>query len=337
MQEIPLEPYASLATAGAGKIAAFNVGADGHLYLALAEGPLDYLSVTTGGAGFPITTPAIPKLPDLPSRRRGCPPDCDRVRRAVQYSPRPALARRSHPAGLRAQQPPPDGVEQNGRLYSTDGIFVRGLTLGDGIQDVAVTPDGLIWTSYFDEGVFGNSGRDQSPCQSGLAAWWQDASCAYEFAPVDGLGHICDCYAMNACGNDIWVSYYTKFPLVHIRNGSIVRHLKIPVAGSDAFAIAGKYALFRGGYSRRNEYHLLTLPESEPAFLRSKFTLRDPDGALINAERAAGRGDTLFLLRGLDVFKITVGQAWKASLLAPAGCEAIKSPARKTGPGFSNS
>ncbi|WP_176444820.1 hypothetical protein [Paenibacillus herberti] len=37
----------------------------------------------------------------------------------------------------------------------------REFLLGDGIQSVQVTDKGIIWTSYFDEGVFGNNGWDK--------------------------------------------------------------------------------------------------------------------------------------------------------------------------------
>ncbi|RYD53854.1 MAG: hypothetical protein EOP83_22815 [Verrucomicrobiaceae bacterium] len=110
-----------------------------------------------------------------------------------------------------------DGADENGRLYHTDGRFLRGVTLGDGIQDVAVTPDGLIWTSYFDEGVFGGLGRRATLESSGLVAWRPDGTVAYTYEPPNGLGGISDCYAMNACGNDVWIYYYTDFPLVLIR------------------------------------------------------------------------------------------------------------------------
>jgi hypothetical protein len=72
-----------------------------------------------------------------------------------------------------------EGADKNGRLYHVDGRFLRGMTLGDGIQDVAVTPDGLIWTSYFDEGVFGNFDWSEPLGSSGLIAWRPDGTVAY--------------------------------------------------------------------------------------------------------------------------------------------------------------
>jgi len=52
----------------------------------------------------------------------------------------------------------PDDFEKNGRIDTRDGEFLREILLGDGIQTVQAMSSGVIWTSYFDEGVFGNYG-----------------------------------------------------------------------------------------------------------------------------------------------------------------------------------
>ncbi len=52
----------------------------------------------------------------------------------------------------------PEGPEANAVVYDRDGRELRRFLLGDGINDVRTTPDGTIWVSYFDEGVFGNFG-----------------------------------------------------------------------------------------------------------------------------------------------------------------------------------
>ena len=180
--------------------------------------------------------------------------------------------------------------------------------MGDGIQGVAVTPEGLIWTSYFDEGVFGNFGWSDPLGCNGLVAWRQDGTAAYAYEPPDGIERVCDCYAMNADGNDIWICYDYDFPLVQIRNGQVEAHWQIPVHGADAFAISGNQALFRGGYGNQDCYHLLNLADPL-AVEKSRFQLRDRQGEPIKAQRVAGRGDTLFLIRERDIFNLTVDDA----------------------------
>ena len=61
--------------------------------------------------------------------------------------------------------------DKNGRIYTNKGKFVRDILLGDGIQTVQATSEGVIWTSYFDEGIFGNYGWDNPLGSSGLVAW----------------------------------------------------------------------------------------------------------------------------------------------------------------------
>ena len=49
------------------------------------------------------------------------------------------------------------GGELNGRVFDEDGKFKQAYHLGDGIESMQTTSEGMIWTSFFDEGVFGNS------------------------------------------------------------------------------------------------------------------------------------------------------------------------------------
>lgn len=180
--------------------------------------------------------------------------------------------------------------------------------MGDGIGNLAVTPEGTIWTGYFDEGVFGNFGWSQPLGSSGLVAWREDGTKRYEFQPPEGLGHICDCYAMNARGEDLWIYYDADFPLVRIRDYQVAQHWEIPISGSGAFAISGDHALFIGDYEDRNQYHLLELSGPRAAILAS-FKLRDRSGSIVDADRVAGRGENLFVLRGRKVFKSSVAEA----------------------------
>lgn len=306
MKSISLEPWVRLEDDGAGKIVAFGAGADGLPYILKATEPLDYRS--KDGCSLVIR----PKKPQSYKIYRVEP---GRVGLAATIV--------NEPYNIHDIQPVGEGQfllvcarchyyekypEQNGRLYTSDGKLVRRLTLGDGIQDVQVAPDGLIWTSYFDEGVFGNYGWSHPLGASGLVAWSQEGTKVFEFEPGD-LEQIIDCYALNVSGNDVWIYYYTGFPLVQIRDRQIVAAWALPIAGTDAFAVDDSYALFRGGYDGQDRYELLELTKDGAACV-SQIEFRDPKGEVITAQRAVGRGDSIFLLRGNEVFAVSVLEAF---------------------------
>ncbi|WP_440117757.1 hypothetical protein [Paenibacillus sp. QZ-Y1] len=79
-----------------------------------------------------------------------------------------------------------------------DGNTIREFLLGDGIQSVQVTKNGTIWTSYFDEGVFGNNGWSNPIGSQGLVAWDEHGNKLYE----DHAADIADCYALNVVNEE---------------------------------------------------------------------------------------------------------------------------------------
>jgi hypothetical protein len=88
--------------------------------------------------------------------------------------------------------------------------------MGDGINSVQTTDEGMIWTSYFDEGVFGNYRWNQPMGASGLNCFDSAGRILWEFKPPAGFDSICDCYSLNVANNAVWTCYYTDFPLVKI-------------------------------------------------------------------------------------------------------------------------
>lgn len=309
MLELPVEPYASLPDTDTGTIVAFDIGADGHPYLLTASRPVEYVNEVPGGAIFPQIRPKAPQRYHIYRLESGQP----RLLMTVEdeafniHAVQPLGEDRFLLACARSQYRD-EGADQNGRIYHSSGQFSKGVILGDGIGNLAVKPEGIIWAGYFDEGVFGNFGWSQPLGSSGLVAWREDGTKLYEFQPPEGLDHICDCYAVNACGEDLWICYDTDFPLVRIRDYQVVQHWEIPISGSGAFAISGDHALFSGDYEDRNQYHLLELSGPRAA-IRASFKLHDRDGAIVDADRVAERGENLFVLRGREVFKIGVAEA----------------------------
>jgi hypothetical protein len=168
-----LAPVADLAPFLAeGELVAFNAGPDGQVYAVIALKPLDYRIETSNRVSFAKTTPDEPQTYRVVVFRDGS------VTRDIQIS--------DERFNIHDVQPLPkdelllvccrslyrgrDNFDKNGRVYSSTGVFVRELLLGDGIQAVQATSAGIVWTSFFDEGVFGNFGWENPVGSSGLIA-----------------------------------------------------------------------------------------------------------------------------------------------------------------------
>jgi hypothetical protein len=192
------------------------------------------------------------------------------------------------------------------------------MLLGDGIETVQTTSRGVIWTSYFDEGVFGNFGWRDPVGSSGLVAWGPDGTKKYEFQPADGLETICDCYALNVeSDTDTWLYYYTEFPLVRLHDYTVKDIWKIPTGGSHAFAVQDGYALFRGDNRSRDVYRLYKLDSGRTPLLISTITLRGPNERELHAEYAVGRGDSLHLVVGDELYRLDITTAMKHAGVKP--------------------
>lgn len=102
-------------------------------------------------------------------------------------------------------------------IYDRRGSHVlRTLDLGDASEEIQTTPDGRIWVSYFDEGVFGNGIGNE-----GLVCFDSNGHPIFKYATFANradLPHISDCYSLNVASDAVWVCYYTDFPLVCLRN-----------------------------------------------------------------------------------------------------------------------
>ena len=109
-----------------------------------------------------------------------------------------------------------------GNVHDASGRFPRSIDLGDAIEDLQTTPNGKIWASYFDEGVFGGGiGKQGAVCfdANGNLEFKYN-----EFAEEKGLPFISDCYAMNVdASGDVWLNYYTDFPLVRLHECTLAR------------------------------------------------------------------------------------------------------------------
>ncbi|MBY0572261.1 MAG: hypothetical protein K2P84_01155 [Undibacterium sp.] len=193
--------------------------------------------------------------------------------------------------------------DRNGRIYNSDGNLVENILLGDGIQDVQTSKDGTIWTSYFDEGVFGNHGWRAPIGAAGLRAWTEKGETCYEYSPMEKLDHIVDCYAINVSSDQTtWAYYYTDFPLVKIENKVIVDYWMMPVSGSSHFAIFKNFALLTGGYRTSLSLNLVHLLPDHKA--KTLLTLK-----ISNIDRPSAitcRGKSIFILEKSSVYLISL-------------------------------
>ena len=306
-------PLASLASLiGQGNLVAFDVGPDGVVYLVAALGPLDYR--TDDGPDrptFPKTVPDKPQSYRVIGLSRGQ-PVLDVLIEGERFNIHHVqplrdelllVCSRSHFKG-------PGDAEKNGRIYTLGGKFAREILLGDGIQSVQATSKGVIWTSYFDEGIFGNYGWNDPIGAAGLVAWDSAGNKLYEFEPAPGMDRICDCYALNVQSEeDVWLYYYTDFPLVRLHRRRIAAVWKMPEAGSDAFALAEQHVLFRGGYDDRDTYQIYSLEQGGTPALVGRIELIGPSGRKIVAHRVVGRGDTIYLIDNESLYRVDVQTA----------------------------
>jgi hypothetical protein len=298
-RSIRLSPVTSLfPVIGNGELVAFNVGPDAVTYLVVALRSLDYRIEQPGRPGFVKTVAEQPQNYRVVGLS-GPQTVLDIVIEEERFNIHDVqpLSDELLLVCARSYYRGPDDFEKNGRVYTRDGKFAREMLLGDGIQSVQTTSGGMIWTSYFDEGVFGNYGWECPVGASGLVAWDSAGIKVYEFQPRDGLDSICDCYALNVeSEEDVWLYYYTEFPLVRLRRRKIESIWKMPLGGSGAFAISGGHALFRGEYKDWDTYQLFSLGTDGKPELVAKIELLDKNGNKLVAERVVGRADAIHLV-----------------------------------------
>src|SRR5260370_20638010 len=153
------EPLADFGPALAGWEApsAFGVGYDGAVYAVARRPSSEALTEERGGAIFSKSVLVDPADYVMLRSDRG-------QLRTVEVRGVPVVVSFVQPfpggfllAGARCHWRPA-GPEENAMLVDWKGMVERTFTIGDGVQDVRTAPEGDLWVSYFDEGVFGNYG-----------------------------------------------------------------------------------------------------------------------------------------------------------------------------------
>lgn len=284
----------------------FNVGPDGEVYVLLAVEKMDYRTEAGGGASFAKIVPDSPQQYRVLVFRKG-ELELDLAIHGERFNIHTIqpLGNDLLLACSRSRYRGANDFDLNARVYSRDGTFQREFLLGDGLETVQTTGRGEIWASYFDEGVFGNYGWKDPAGAAGLVAWNDLGEKVYEYEPDGQLGAIVDCYALNvASAEDVWCCYYTHFPLVHLHKQRIAATWNVPVSGSQAFAVAGEYVLFSGGYNRRDLFHLVRLAPDGTSKLMDEFAMIGYDGNAVKPAITVGRGAVLYVLSDEVLYEI---------------------------------
>jgi hypothetical protein len=188
-------------------------------------------------------------------------------------------------------------------LYNRSGHFVTSLDLGDASEDLQTTPDGRIWVSYFDEGVFGGSISSEGfICfdRSGVPVFRYA-----KFAEQNNLPFISDCYAINvSVSGDVWLSYYTDFPLVHLRNLNLEQVWRDFGSMGNGFAIRDGASFF----TRESQLMSRSLESDHEEIV---VDARDETGSVLVPIAVphlgfAGRGSNLVVNTGKAIFGLTL-------------------------------
>jgi hypothetical protein len=183
-----------------------------------------------------------------------------------------------------------DEEDRNAHVYEADGTPAYSFHAGDGIADVQATERGSVWVSYFDEGVFGYTPLGQA----GLVCLDQGGRPIFR---LTGLGDpvvksMADCYALNVCSDrEVWLYFYTDFPLVRLLDKTIGGHWAMSVHGSHAFAVDGDRVLLAGSYKERESLFLGRLD----TLVFQEFTPVDEQEQPLRTFRAFGRRHRLYL------------------------------------------
>ena len=150
------------------------------------------------------------------------------------------------------------------------------LILGDASNQIQTTENGHIWVSYFDEGVFGNGiGKE------GLVCFDSEGHARFkyaEFADKFNLPSIDDCYALNVDKNEVWVCYYSDFPLVHLKDFELAGLWK-DWASTSALAIRDQLIVYLPAY--KNAHLVARTLDSDT---ETNWELITPEGESLSAQ-----------------------------------------------------
>jgi hypothetical protein len=194
--------------------------------------------------------------------------------------------------------------EHNAFIYGSQGQLIRSFPVGDAVASAQASRAGnRIWVSYFDEG-FGEPFSEE-----GVMSFETDGAPAFRFLsdvvnrPPYFVPQIFDCYAMNvAADNDVWLYYYTEFPLVRLHQGH-VKHVweNLPFSGSHAFSVTDDRVLFSGGYNEADRLYIVPLYQ-RPENTETIVPVDANGDTIIATHHLFARDSRMYFLRENDLF-----------------------------------
>lgn len=134
-----------------------------------------------------------------------------------------------------------DRTTRNAAILAPDGTELVRFHVGYGYEDIQIGPDGRIWVSYFDEGVF----SDGIVPANGLVAFEASGTLVWENAHQV---EIVDCYALNVSGEGVWFYAYSDFDLCRVGEDGRITAYSTAIRGAGCVAVWRDRVLFGAQY-----------------------------------------------------------------------------------------
>lgn len=199
------------------------------------------------------------------------------------------------------------GAEHNAEIVNSNGERLRQGVLGDGIEDLVTTPQGRIWVSYFDEGVFGNrgwGGPGPEPIGSpGIVRFNEHFEREWTYPDDTDFDSIDDCYAFNVGEETVFAYYYSDFPIVRIDDSGVQEWDTGEFSDGRELAADGERCAL---YVPRDEFVAGKLEDSRFVMQR-KGRIAIPRKFREDADYF-GRGDALHILARNEHYKVDLDQ-----------------------------
>ena len=208
--------------------------------------------------------------------------------------------------GARSQWRSKDDYDLNGVVCDPGTGSTKRILLGDGIGRAYVDARGLIWVSYYDEGVYGNFGWGSPPGpepvgSAGLACFSEAGEKIWEFP-----GRMSDCYALNVYGSEVVAYYYDDFPVCRISSDFQVTYWKTDLKGCRALAVTQSKALLSRQYDDAPMVGYLGFLHEGDLGNAQRVRLSLPEGSNASKYDLVGRGPHLYCFDASCVHRTTL-------------------------------